>query len=112
MGLDVKSLKHAEIEYLKQNVVILWGEAYKMLHRTLESRPRRLPRKQAALPFLKHHLSNLPGLTRRYEPIKLVMSYICVTGNQQNRWLRSGCASLIPAFPNAGTQRRTRSVHS
>jgi hypothetical protein len=50
MGLDVKSLKNAEIEYLKQNAVILWGEAYEMLHRTLESRPRRLPRKQAPLP--------------------------------------------------------------
>jgi hypothetical protein len=45
MGFDVASLKHDEIEYLKQNIVILWGEAYEMLHRTLESRPRRLSRK-------------------------------------------------------------------
>ncbi len=76
MGLDVASLKHGEIEYLQQNVVILWGEAYEMLHRTLESCPRRLSRKQAALPFLKRHLSHLPTLTRRYEPIKLLVSHL------------------------------------
>jgi hypothetical protein len=27
MGFDVASLKHREIEYLKQNVVILWSKA-------------------------------------------------------------------------------------
>lgn len=76
VGLDVASLMHIEIEYLKQNVVILWGEAQEMLHRTLESCPRRLSRKQAALPFLKCHLSQLSTLTRRYEPIKLIVSHL------------------------------------
>ena len=49
MRLNVTGLKHREIEHLKQNVVILRGDAHEMMHRALQSRPRGIAREKAPL---------------------------------------------------------------
>jgi hypothetical protein len=109
VGFDVASLKHGEIEYLKQNVVILWGEAYEMPHRTLESCPRPISRKQAALPFLKRHLSHLPTLTGRYDPIELLVSHLlkcshkCVLVPVRGSWPMTKSSQLFHRWQDSIT---------
>jgi hypothetical protein len=76
MRFDVLSVTDLETEYLEQNVMILRSHAYEVLNRTAERCPCRIAREQAALPFLKRHLSHLPALTRRYEPLKLLVSHL------------------------------------